>query len=172
MAGSGAKSAAAIGVTLALFAVGQGHHHGRGGGTAASLTAAPLGGSMSANVALGQKMAAKRGWTGSQWTCLYQLWQSESSWSATADTRQTGAGGDGPGSPVFAYGIPQFRGHGPVINGITAPYPAQAANPPDLGGQSDPATQIRLGLGYIAANYGTPCGALSYKYGPGQGLGY
>jgi hypothetical protein len=163
-----AVAAAAVAVLVLASGGGHGHHHGGGGAQPVTVAA----GSVSANVALGQQLAAARGWTGSQWSCLDRLWNGESGWSATADTRVTGAGGDGPGSLVFAYGVAQARGHGPVINGVTAPYPVPAANPPDLGGQSDAGSQIRWGLGYIAANYGSPCGALSYKYGPGGGLGY
>ena len=166
----GVAAAVVAALALAAAAAGTGHHHGHHHGPPpAAATASAAGGP---DVALGQRLAAARGWTGQQWTCLDQLWNSESGWSATADTRVTGAGGDHPGSPVFAYGIAQARGHGPDVGGITAPYPVPAANPPDLGGQSSAASQIKWGLGYIAGTYGTPCGALSYKYGPGGGQGY
>jgi hypothetical protein len=88
-------------------------------------------------------MAAARGWTGSQWTCLDWLWTRESGWSNTADNTQSGA-----------YGIAQALGHGP-----TDQYPAGPANPPE----SDPATQIGWGLGYIAATYGKPCAAWQHE---------
>ncbi len=89
----------------------------------------------SENVKIGEQMAAARGWTGQQWYCLYQLWQRESKWSTTAGNTSTGA-----------YGIPQ-----------SLPGSKMAANGADW--QSNPATQIAWGLGYITRSYGTPCGA-------------
>lgn len=121
------------------------------------------------NVALGQRLAAKKyGWTGSQWNCLYTLWQGESGWSQYSDTRASGL--DPAGAPVFAYGIPQARGHGSDIGGVTAPYPPAyaAGNPASLGGSSDPRTQVLWGLRYIASTYGSPCAALSYKQSTGN----
>jgi hypothetical protein len=132
----------------------------------AVLTDIPAG--TSGNVALGQKIAAEYGWTGAQWSCEDTLFEGESGWSQYADTRQTGL--DPAGATVFAYGIGQARGHGSVINGVTAPYPAsaQAANPASLGGSSDPATQLRWADGYIASVYGTPCSALAAKRASGN----
>ncbi len=130
-------------------------HHGRG--SASALAAAPA--APGGNAALGAGIAASRGWgSGSEWTCLYDLWTRESGWSATADTRVTHAGGDGPGSPVFAYGIAEAR--------PAEKYPL-AGRPADLGGQSDAATQIRWGLDYISQFYGTPCGAWSHEESAG-----
>lgn len=88
----------------------------------------------SANVKLGQKMAAARGWTGQEWYCLYQLWQRESGWSATA------------GNASGAYGIPQ-----------ALPGSKMASAGSDW--QTNPATQISWGFGYIAGRYGKPCSA-------------
>ena len=53
-----------------------------------------------------------------------------------------------------AYGIPQ-----------SLPAAKMAAAGP--GWQTDPATQIRWGLSYIAATYGTPCGAWSHEQAAG-----
>ena len=103
----------------------------------------PAGGSPAANVRLGARMAASYGWTGAQFGCLRLLWDRESGWSATAENPSSGA-----------YGIAQALGHGP-----TNQYPAGPANPP----VSDPAAQIRWGLGYISARYGDPCGAWSHE---------
>jgi hypothetical protein len=114
----------------------------------------------SANQALGQQLAAADGWTAGngQWACLDALWERESGWSDTADTRVTGAGGDHPGSPVWAYGIAQARPE--------TKYPL-AGRSADLGGQSDPGTQIRWGLSYIAAVYGSPCDAWGHEESQG-----
>jgi hypothetical protein len=108
--------------------------------------AAPAG--VAGNVALGQRLAAGRGWGGgAQWDCLYALWQRESGWSNTARNPQSGA-----------YGIAQALGHGP-----TDQYPAGPANPPE----SDASAQISWGLGYIAGRYGTPCGAWAHETADG-----
>jgi hypothetical protein len=112
---------------------------------AATATAAsPAGGT----VALGRHLAAAYGWgRGQQWRCLDALWIRESGWSATAENPRSGA-----------YGIAQALGHGP-----TNQYPPGPANPP----VSDPAAQIRWGLGYIAAVYATPCGAWAHELADG-----
>lgn len=113
------------------------------------------GGSPSANQALGKQYAAQYGWdTGNEWDCLVKLWNKESGWSNTADTRKTGSGGDGPNSAVFAYGIAQAR---PATK---YPKPGQ---PPDLGGQSDAATQIQWGLKYISETYGSASAAWAHE---------
>lgn len=133
----------AVAAGLALAAA---VHAGAGVGTPATTAAQSLSAgstSTGANVVLGQKMAAARGWTGSQWSCLDWLWTRESGWSNIADNTQSGA-----------YGIAQALGHGP-----TNQYPAGPANPP----QSDPAAQIGWGLGYIAASYGSPCVAWQHE---------
>jgi len=93
---------------------------------------------------IGQKMAAARGWSGSEWTCLESLWTKESGWSASAANPSSGA-----------YGIPQ-----------ALPGSKMASAGGDW--QSNPATQIEWGLGYIADVYGTPCGA----WGHSQSVGW
>lgn len=111
------------------------------------------------NEALANEMAASLyGWTGSQAACLDALWTAESGFSQYADTRVTHAGGDGPGSPVFAYGIAQAR---PATK-----YP-KAGQPADLGGSSDPRTQIAWGLSDISTVYGTPCAAWGHETAQG-----
>jgi hypothetical protein len=110
-------------------------------------TPAPAGGGSQisagggSNVALGQQLAGGYGWgSGPQWTCLDALWTRESGWQ----TQVWNYGGSG------AYGIPQ-----------ALPAAKMAAAGADY--MTDPATQIRWGLGYIAATYGTPCGAWSHE---------
>lgn len=80
-------------------------------------------------MALGQKMAAERGWTGGQWSALHSLWSRESGWSHTARNPKSGA-----------CGIPQR-------------HPCRGLN------QQPPAQQIAWGLSYIAGRYGSPQGA-------------
>jgi uncharacterized protein YabE (DUF348 family) len=91
------------------------------------------------NRQIGQQMAAARGWTGSEWTCLESLWTRESGWSHTAANPSSGA-----------YGIPQ-----------SLPGSKMATAGSDW--QSNPATQIEWGLGYIADRYGSPCGAWAHS---------
>lgn len=88
------------------------------------------------DVALGQQLAAERGWTGEQWTALHKLWSCESSWSVSAD---------GPGT---CWGIPQACPGSKMGN----------AGP---NWQTNSRTQILWGLGYIAdtPKYGTPVAA-------------
>lgn len=117
-----------------------------GAGHGAQVTAAAAPSSVPGNVALGQQLAAADGWTGQQWSCLDALWQRESGWSNTAE------------NPSDAYGIAQALGHGP-----TNQYPAGPANPPTSSARA----QIRWGLGYIAATYGTPCGAWRHETADG-----
>src|SRR5260221_6932721 len=139
--------AAAVLAGLALAVVV--HAAGNGGGPPelpARAAAAPA--AVSGNVALGQQLASGYGWeSGPQWNCLYALWLRESNWSNTAQNPRSDA-----------YGIAQALGHGP-----TNQYPAGPANPP----QSDPAAQEEWGLGYIAATYGSPCGAWSHEQADG-----
>lgn len=113
------------------------------------------GSAVTANQAIGKVQAALYGWAvGPEWDALVALWNKESGWRNTADTRVSGAGGDGPGSPVFAYGIAQAR---PATK-----YPLPG-RPPDLGGIADPTTQIAWGLSYIRSVYGDPLSAWAHE---------
>ena len=82
-------------------------------------------------------MAAQRGWTGSQWAALDQLWTAESGWSTTA--------GNGSG----AYGIPQ-----------ALPGCKMSAAGSQLA--HEPGTQIEWGLDYIDSRWGSPVNAWSH----------
>jgi uncharacterized protein YabE (DUF348 family) len=83
-------------------------------------------------VALGQELAAQRGWTGGQWTALYQLWEHESGWNPNSINFWSGA-----------CGIPQ-------------------ADPCSKISDHSVAGQIEWGLDYIAGKYGNPEAAYSY----------
>lgn len=91
----------------------------------------------------GERMAAERGWTGPQWTCLDRLWGVgadgtvlEAAWNPHALNRHSGAGG-----------VPQ------------------ALPPSKMGADwyTNTETQIRWGLDYIAGRYHDPCGALAAR---------
>ena len=97
----------------------------------------------SANTRLGQQMAASYGWTGSQWSCLDWLWTRESGWQMVWNTAGSGA-----------YGIPQ-----------SLPASKMASAGADY--MTNPATQIKWGLGYIQGRYGTPCNAWAHETAAG-----
>ncbi|MEJ7727339.1 MAG: transglycosylase SLT domain-containing protein [Actinomycetes bacterium] len=93
---------------------------------------------------LGQILAAERGFSGDQWSCLDSLWQRESNWNPNAENPSSGA-----------YGIPQSL-PGSKMATVAADW------------RTNPATQITWGLNYITDRYGTPCGA----WGHSQSVGW
>ena len=84
-------------------------------------------------------MMASYGWGDDQFTCLVSLWQRESGWNASASNASSGA-----------YGIPQ-----------ALPGSKMASAGSDW--QTNPATQIKWGLGYIEGRYGNPCNAWGHS---------
>jgi hypothetical protein len=84
------------------------------------------------------KMLASFGFGTNQWGCLNDLWQRESGWNYRAY------------NPSGAYGIPQAL-------------PGSKMATAGADWQTNPATQIKWGLGYIKSMYGTPCGAWSHE---------
>ncbi len=96
------------------------------------------------NRALGQRMADEiKGWTGSSWTSLDNLWTRESQWNHTAENPSSGA-----------YGIPQ-----------ALPGDKMASHGADW--RTNPATQIAWGLDYIAGRYGDPNAAWAHSQSVG-----
>jgi hypothetical protein len=91
---------------------------------------------------IAEAMLGSFGWSSSQFSCLDPLWGQESGWSVTA------------ANPDGAYGIPQ-----------ALPGSKMASAGPDW--QSDAATQIRWGLEYIQATYGSPCAAWDHELATG-----
>jgi len=83
-------------------------------------------------------MLVQYGWAGQSF-CLSALWTRESGWNVYAENPSSGA-----------YGIPQ-----------ALPASKMAAAGPDW--RSDAATQISWGLGYIRAQYGSPCAAWHHE---------
>ncbi|WJN63070.1 hypothetical protein [Streptomyces phage phiScoe3] len=86
---------------------------------------------------IGKALAAKRGWTGSEWEALESLWTGESDWNPHAQNPTS-----------TAYGIAQFLDDTWAYVGATK--------------TSDATRQIEAGLDYIAASYGTPSKALAF----------
>lgn len=90
---------------------------------------------------VGRRLAAEeRGWDGPEWDCLNVLWTRESGWQMVD-----------PNPASDADGIPQAN-------------PASKMGP---GWQWHRVQQIRWGLGYITARYGTPCAALAHSNASG-----
>jgi hypothetical protein len=94
--------------------------------------------------AIGLALVTARGWGSDQFDCLVSLWNRESHWNAFAQNPSSGA-----------YGIPQ-----------ALPGSKMASAGDDW--QTNPATQITWGLGYISGRYGSPCGAWAHS----QALGW
>ncbi|WP_121255661.1 lytic transglycosylase domain-containing protein [Nocardioides ferulae] len=93
---------------------------------------------------IGRALLAEFGFSSDQWSCLDSLWTRESNWTVTADNPTSSA-----------YGIPQ-----------ALPGSKMASAGADWA--TNPVTQIRWGLGYIADRYGSPCSA----WGHSQSVGW
>ncbi len=94
--------------------------------------------------AIAAEMVAARGWGAGEFDCLVALWKKESGWNVYAYNASSGA-----------YGIPQAL-------------PGNKMATAGADWQTNAATQISWGLGYIQARYGTPCGA----WGQSQSVGW
>ena len=90
-----------------------------------------------------QIAAAEYGWGSDQFSCLVSLWNRESGWNYQAYNSGSGA-----------TGIPQ-----------SLPGSKMASAGADW--QTNAATQIRWGLGYIRGSYGTPCAAWGHSNATG-----
>ena len=84
-------------------------------------------------------MLGSYGWGDDQFGCLVSLWNKESGWNYQAYNRSSGA-----------YGIPQAL-------------PGSKMGSAGADWQTNPATQIAWGLGYISGRYGSPCGAWAHS---------
>ena len=82
---------------------------------------------------------AARGWPSSEFDCLVALWNKESGWRVNAYNASSGA-----------YGIPQ-----------ALPGSKMASAGADW--ETNAATQVEWGLGYVSGRYGTPCGAWGHS---------
>ncbi|MBB6392110.1 lytic transglycosylase domain-containing protein [Microbacterium thalassium] len=89
--------------------------------------------------AIAYDMVKARGWGDDEFACLVALWNRESGWRVNAYNPYSGA-----------YGIPQ-----------SLPGSKMATAGADW--ETNPATQITWGLGYIGGRYGSPCGAWGHS---------
>lgn len=85
-----------------------------------------------------QIMANKWGWGDDQFACYNSMIMRESRWIVTADNPTSSA-----------YGIPQAL-------------PGKKMASAGADWETNAATQIKWGLGYVKDRYGTPCGAWSF----------
>ena len=93
--------------------------------------------------AIGCTLMLAAGFKIDQVPCLDKLWKRESGWNYKAENESSGA-----------YGIPQ-----------ALPGSKMASAGSDW--ETNPATQIKWGLGYIEGRYDTPCGAWSHSESTG-----
>jgi hypothetical protein len=92
---------------------------------------------------LARSLLGKQGWGAGQFRCLDSLWTRESGWNRLARNPSSGA-----------YGIPQAL-PGSKMASVGADW------------RTNPVTQIRWGLQYIEASYGSPCGAWNHSQSHG-----
>ena len=88
---------------------------------------------------IARSLLSEHGWGSDQFGCMDSLWTKESNWRWNADN-----------STSSAYGIPQ-----------SLPGSKMASAGPDW--ETNPATQIKWGLGYIEDRYGSPCSAWGHS---------
>ena len=117
-------------------------------GSSAPLPAPAGGGGSGDNSPAGAQASARGmlagyGWGDDQFGCLVSLWNKESGWNYLAHNSSSGA-----------HGIPQ-----------ALPGSKMASAGADW--QTNAATQVAWGLGYISGRYGTPCGAWSHSQSTG-----
>lgn len=97
----------------------------------------------SGNRATGCTLMLDAGFKIDQFPCLDKLWTRESGWNHRASNSSTGA-----------YGIPQAL-PGSKMGSVASDW------------RTNPATQIKWGLGYIEGRYSSPCSAWSHSQSTG-----
>jgi hypothetical protein len=94
--------------------------------------------------AIGCTLTLQAGFGIDQFPCLDKLFKKESGWNYRAENRSSGA-----------YGIPQAL-------------PGRKMASAGSDWKTNPATQIKWGLGYIKGRYDTPCGAWAHSEAVGS----
>ena len=89
--------------------------------------------------AIAYELVSAAGHSDTEYRCLHALWMRESGWNHFAQNPSSGA-----------YGIPQAL-------------PAAKMASAGADWATNPETQIRWGLGYIEARYGSPCAAWEHS---------
>ena len=93
----------------------------------------------SGNRKIGCALTLERGWSLTEFACLNKLWKRESGWNHKAYNEGSGA-----------YGIPQAL-------------PGRKMASAGSDWKTNPATQIKWGLGYIKGRYTSPCRAWQHS---------
>lgn len=88
---------------------------------------------------IARALMSEFGFSSDQFSCLDSLWTRESGWRVDADNPSSSA-----------YGIPQAL-------------PGSKMSTAGADWATNPATQIRWGLGYIQSRYGSPCSAWGHS---------
>jgi hypothetical protein len=88
---------------------------------------------------IARAMLPQFGFSSDQFSCLDSLWTKESGWNPSADNPTSSA-----------YGIPQAL-------------PGSKMSSAGADWATNPATQIKWGLGYIRDSYGSPCAAWGHS---------
>lgn len=88
---------------------------------------------------IARALLSEFGFSADQFSCLDSLWTRESGWRVNADNPSSSA-----------YGIPQAL-------------PGSKMSSAGADWATNPATQIRWGLGYIQSRYGSPCSAWGHS---------
>ncbi|WP_438354031.1 lytic transglycosylase domain-containing protein [Microbacterium sp. CJ88] len=119
-----------------------------GSSSSTPFAAVPTGGGSGDNSPAGAQASAyamfpSYGWGEDQFGCLVALWNKESGWNYQSYNSSSGAGG-----------IPQAL-------------PASKMASAGADWQTNAATQVAWGLGYVAGRYGTPCNAWSHSQSTG-----
>jgi hypothetical protein len=117
-----------------------------GGGSASVPFTGPIPAScdeFTGNREIGCALMIKDGFGIDQFPCLNKLWNKESNWRTKAENTSSGA-----------YGIPQAL-------------PGSKMSSKGSDWRTNPATQIKWGLGYIEGRYGSPCKAWSHSQSVG-----
>jgi hypothetical protein len=87
---------------------------------------------------IGCALMLDEGFPIAEFPCLDKLWKAESGWNYRAENKGSGA-----------YGIPQAL-------------PGKKMSSEGADWKTNPATQIKWGLGYVKGRYDSPCGAWGY----------
>lgn len=111
--------------------------------TTTTATTAVSGTDAASAQAIARSMLSTYGWGDDQFSCLVSLWNRESGWNYQATNASSGA-----------YGIPQAL-------------PGSKMSSAGADWQTNPATQISWGLGYISGRYGSPCNAWAHSQSTG-----
>ncbi|WP_426321551.1 phospholipase [Microbacterium sp. E-13] len=130
-----AEEAAAAAAAAAAEAAAEAQRQAEAAAAALAAANTPEGAKATAR----QMAASQYGWGDGQFSCLESLWNKESGWNYQAFNSGSGA-----------TGIPQ-----------SLPGSKMASAGADW--QTNAATQIAWGLGYIAGSYGTPCAAWGHS---------